>query len=158
MVVENFLAILAAYYETVLAFVQAKPWVIVVGFMFLRKLYTQSQPFPTVDYGTVKSLTSSALFGEAVRPPNPKEGSEGTVSVVDFYATWCPPCKAAVPVYAQMSLDYEGRGVDFYKVDVDGGARDTAKGEKVEAMPTFKVYRGGECVGTVGYGRLSTRL
>ena len=98
----------------------------------------------------MKSLTSSALFGEAVRPPNPKEGSEGTVSFVDFYATWYPPCKAAVPVYAHMSL--------VYKVDVDGGARDTAKGEKVEAMPTFKVYRGGECVGTVGYGRLSTRL
>ena len=66
---------------------------------------------------------------------------------MDFYATWCPPCRSAVPVYARMSEAYHSRGVRFYKVDVDKN-RDVSGGEGISAMPTFKVYIKGKCVGT----------
>lgn len=39
-------------------------------------------------------------------------------AVIDFYATWCGPCKATAPVVAAMAEKYDGK-VDFYKVDVD---------------------------------------
>ncbi|RRD02897.1 thioredoxin [Prevotella sp. OH937_COT-195] len=39
-------------------------------------------------------------------------------AVVDFYATWCGPCKMLSPIIDEMSEKYDGK-VDFYKIDVD---------------------------------------
>ncbi|HEY9551413.1 MAG TPA: thioredoxin [Prevotella sp.] len=39
-------------------------------------------------------------------------------AIIDFYATWCGPCKATAPVLEEIANDYDGR-VDVYKIDVD---------------------------------------
>lgn len=39
-------------------------------------------------------------------------------AVIDFYATWCGPCKQIAPVMEELAKKYEGK-IDFYKVDVD---------------------------------------
>lgn len=44
---------------------------------------------------------------------------EGTKpAIIDFYATWCGPCKMLSPIIDEMSNKYDGK-VDFYKIDVD---------------------------------------
>eukprot|EP01068_Selenidium_serpulae_P016310 Selendium_serpulae@DN6285_c1_g1_i7.p1 len=63
--------------------------------------------------------------------------------VVDFTATWCPPCKRIGPVFA--SLESEHPGVLFLKVDVDEGAQ-IAEAQQVSSMPTFKYFKGGKLV------------
>jgi len=44
----------------------------------------------------------------------------GRVVVLDFWATWCPPCLAALPIMHQLSREVEARGVTFIGVDSDG--------------------------------------
>lgn len=39
-------------------------------------------------------------------------------AIIDFYATWCGPCKMLSPIIDEMSNKYDGK-VDFYKIDVD---------------------------------------
>ena len=39
--------------------------------------------------------------------------------VIDFWATWCGPCRVISPVFAKLSDDPAFAGVEFYKVDVD---------------------------------------
>ena len=38
--------------------------------------------------------------------------------VVDFYATWCGPCKTIAPIIEKLAKEYDGK-IDFYKVDCD---------------------------------------
>jgi thioredoxin 1 len=67
---------------------------------------------------------------------------------VDFYATWCGPCKAMNPVVDSLAQKYAGR-VKFYRVDVDRNKVASYLG--VQGLPTFAVFVEGKPVGaTVG--------
>lgn len=43
---------------------------------------------------------------------------ESGVQLVDFWATWCGPCKMIAPVLEELATDYEGKA-DILKLDVD---------------------------------------
>merc|ERR1712149_70146 len=62
--------------------------------------------------------------------------------VVDFYATWCGPCKMIAPKLESMSKEMAGKVV-FLKVDVDE-LEDLAAAQEVKAMPTFAFFKGGK--------------
>ena len=55
--------------------------------------------------------------------------------VVDFYATWCGPCKRMAPVLEELAEEFAGK-VDIYKVDVDQ-QRKLAQQIGIQSMPTF---------------------
>lgn len=54
--------------------------------------------------------------------------------VLDFYATWCSPCKMMDPIIEELEEEYGGR-VDFYKIDIDKNKVDDALG--ITAVPTY---------------------
>lgn len=64
--------------------------------------------------------------------------TDGTPLVVDFYATWCGPCKKLAPVFAQLEKKYAGK-VKFRTVDVD---KEKALADKyqIEGVPTVIVF------------------
>lgn len=64
------------------------------------------------------------------------------VVVVDFFATWCGPCKMLTPVYNSLSNEMNGR-VDFFKVDIDQSL-ELAQRFTVTTVPTVIVFKDGE--------------
>eukprot|EP00118_Oscarella_pearsei_P028825 m.3036 g.3036 ORF g.3036 m.3036 type:complete len:112 (+) comp9023_c0_seq1:204-539(+) len=77
-----------------------------------------------------------------------ESASDGKVAIVDFYATWCGPCKTISPKFeAMVKTDFSGRVVAG-KVDVDV-AEAVATAYAVKAMPTFLIFKDGKKVGEV---------
>ncbi|GAA5858548.1 hypothetical protein JCM8547_007355 [Rhodosporidiobolus lusitaniae] len=66
--------------------------------------------------------------------------------IIDFWATWCGPCKVIGPVFEKLADKFPEIG--FYKVDVDS-QEEVAAEVGIKAMPTFILFKGGEKVGTV---------
>ncbi|KAJ5875823.1 uncharacterized protein N7529_001407 [Penicillium soppii] len=64
-----------------------------------------------------------------------------TPVVVDFFATWCGPCKVVSPVLEKLSNEHTS--INFYKVDVDELANVAAE-NAISAMPTFLFFSAGE--------------
>ncbi|CAH2046729.1 unnamed protein product [Thlaspi arvense] len=58
--------------------------------------------------------------------------------VIDFTATWCPPCRFIAPVFVEYAKKF--LNVVFFKVDVDE-LKTVAKDFDIEAMPTFIFMR-----------------
>lgn len=56
-------------------------------------------------------------------------------AVIDFYTTWCGPCKMMAPIVEEMAKAYAGK-VDFYKVDIDK-EQELAKTFGIQSIPTF---------------------
>lgn len=69
------------------------------------------------------------------------------LTVVDFTATWCGPCKAIAPIFKELS-DQMGSRAQFIKVDVDANPG-AAQKYGVAAMPTFLFIKGGQVVDTL---------
>ena len=65
--------------------------------------------------------------------------------LVDFWATWCGPCRMLGPVIEELATEYEGRVV-VGKVDVDNNQEFAAK-YGVRNIPTVLVFKNGEVVG-----------
>mmetsp|Transcript_44401 Transcript_44401/g.73485 ORF Transcript_44401/g.73485 Transcript_44401/m.73485 type:complete len:294 (+) Transcript_44401:35-916(+) len=61
--------------------------------------------------------------------------------VVDFFATWCGPCKNIAPDFERFAQLYKERAI-FIKVDVDKH-KSLSQRKNIAAMPTFQFYKGG---------------
>lgn len=65
--------------------------------------------------------------------------------IVDFYASWCGPCKMLAPTIDQLAEEYEGKA-KVVKIDVDE-APDTAQKYAVQSIPTLLFVKEGKEIG-----------
>jgi thioredoxin 1 len=75
--------------------------------------------------------------------------------IVDFWAAWCPPCRAMSPILDEVAEERDD--LDVVTIDVDAN-QETAARYGVLSMPTFIVFRDGEPVLTLVGSRSKRRL
>lgn len=73
-----------------------------------------------------------------------------TYVAVDFFADWCPPCKAIAPVWESLAKQHSVPGIlAFAKVNVDH-VQEIAATYQITAMPTFLFFKDGKQVAVNG--------
>ena len=101
---------------------------------------------------TVKSVTTDSFDEEVVK-------SQGLV-MVDFWATWCGPCKIVAPVVEELAKEYEGK-VTFAKLNTDENP-DIASRYSIRGIPTLMFFKDGkvmdQVVGAVPKGQHKSKL
>lgn len=91
-------------------------------------------------------------FNEAIQSQKPL--------LVDFWAEWCPPCKAMAPVLEEIAHDLV-QVIDVAKLDADAYPT-VCQQANVRSLPTLVLYKDGEevtrIIGAVGLERLRETL
>jgi len=100
----------------------------------------------------IKHVTSDTFANEVLESAKPV--------VVDFYATWCGPCRMIAPMLEQLAQEF-AEDVEFRKVNVDD-AHELAGSYQVSAVPTLLLVSGGQVVdrlvGAVPVNELRKRI
>jgi len=80
--------------------------------------------------------------------------------LVDFWATWCAPCRAIAPVVEELASSYKGK-LKVAKVDVDSN-NEVAQQFGIRSIPTLLIFKGGrvveQLVGAVAKSRLEDSI
>jgi thioredoxin 1 len=80
--------------------------------------------------------------------------------LVDFWATWCGPCRMIAPIVRELSSEYEGKA-KVCKLDVDS-AQKTAAEFGIRSIPTLLIFKGGkvadQLIGAVPKQQITEKL
>ena len=83
-----------------------------------------------------------------IRHPNKEELNEilknNALVLVDFYASWCMPCKMLSPIIEEIAKEYEGKVV-VCKIDIDEN-EELANEYNIMSVPTVIIFKNNETV------------
>ena len=88
------------------------------------------------------AIEGKDVDGQAIRLADFK----GKVVVIDFWATWCPPCIARMPVLSELRQKYQGKGFEILGVNLDS-AREDLEGDAKKALPIVRRFILGNRIG-----------
>jgi thioredoxin 1 len=87
----------------------------------------------------LKTITDSNFESEVLKSTQPV--------LIDFWATWCGPCRAIAPLVEQLAGEYAGK-VKVAKVNIDENPK-TPTQYDVRSIPTLLVFKDGKVVGQI---------
>ncbi|UCE01875.1 MAG: thioredoxin [Candidatus Latescibacterota bacterium] len=68
----------------------------------------------------------------------------GVLTIVDFWAPWCGPCRALSPVIAELAQEYGGR-IKVLKLNTDENP-EVAMKHRIQSIPTVMLFKNGQVV------------
>ncbi len=92
--------------------------------------------------GAAPNFTLEDMAGNAVSLKELK----GKVVMLDFWATWCPPCRASIPGLERLHKTYGPKGLVVLAISLDQGDWDSVKSFLTEYGVTYTVLKGTETV------------
>lgn len=84
-------------------------------------------------------LTDESFHNEVIKSEIPV--------IIDFWATWCAPCRMIAPIIEQFAEEYNGQ-VKVCKLDVDNN-QEVAMTYGIRSIPTVLIFKGGKVVDTI---------
>ena len=66
------------------------------------------------------------------------------LAVVDFWVTWCGPCRKLGPVIDEVASEFQGK-VNIYKLNTDENLK-TAKEYSISGLPSILIFKNGQAV------------
>lgn len=103
-------------FSTITEFLSNNVMIVVIAIIFIVKVIMQASGSIAIEEhpdSKVVNITSDELWSTTTS----NAFKEKKLVLVDFYATWCGPCRTAAPIYGKMSAEIAD--VVFLKVDVD---------------------------------------
>ena len=94
--------------------------------------------------GVASDFSLKDMSGKTVRLSDYK----GKVVLLEFWATWCPPCRASVPGLEKLHKAYKDKGLVLLAVSMDEGGWDEVQAYVKESGITYTVLKGTEDVAT----------
>jgi len=85
-----------------------------------------------------------------------KVEKENEPILVDFWAEWCPPCRALSPVIEELAQEYQGK-IRFGKINVDE-ARDVAMKFGIRSIPTLILFKDGKKINELNGNQPKDRI
>ena len=150
----------------------------VAGVLAGMRAYNREVPARAVADNAIERLFAAALL-DANGRTQPLAQWRGKPLVINFWATWCPPCREEMPAFSRLQTKHEAKGVQFVGIALDsaenvgkfakeypvvyplliGGAEGTelnrVLGNTAMALPYTVVLRAGGAVDFTRLGRVS---
>jgi thiol-disulfide isomerase/thioredoxin len=89
-----------------------------VGGLSVRNLMSSQLDKAKVSEDSHRKLTEFSLTDLSGKPRNITEW-QGKVLVINFWATWCPPCLKEMPAFEALHTEYEKKGLQFIGIALD---------------------------------------
>ena len=86
--------------------------------------------------GLVREITDSNFENEVLKSQN--------ISIVDFWAPWCGPCRKMSVVIVEVANEFEGR-INVFKINTDENLK-SAKEYSISGLPSILIFKGGKAI------------
>ena len=91
---------------------------IVAYFVFAPKSSTKPTDYSVVKSDAPKAIAQAAFY-DLEGKVQPLAQWQGKVMVINFWATWCPPCRAEIPEFIKFQKQFGKHGVQFIGIAID---------------------------------------